>query len=146
MDQTERFYELIQKEMAVTLATACESSVTMRLVSPVYYKGDILIFTAPTSRKYQQLQANPNCCLAVGPYFAEATATFYGSTMLDANKELRDAYRGKFHDAFDEGIAFGGGSADFILLKPTKLTGWAFENDTSTADGVPTIPFSIDLR
>ena len=37
-------------------------------------------------------------------------------------------------------------SCTFVLLKPTKLKGWAFEDGVSTAEGVPTIPFEIDLQ
>ena len=142
-NKLEQFYDLIKTEMGVILATGTESSITMRLVSPVYYNGDILLFTAASSKKYQQLRANPNCCIAVGTFYAEATAKFLGSTMAEKNKELRDAYCAKFPGAFDEGVEFGGRNAEFLLLTPTKLTGWSFENDIPTADGVPTIPFEI---
>ncbi|MCQ4638123.1 pyridoxamine 5'-phosphate oxidase family protein [Anaerovorax odorimutans] len=145
MNKISQFYEIIKKDMSVTLATASKQSVTMRLVSPVYYKGDILIFTDPGSLKYQQLKANPNCCIAAGTFFAEAEAEFLGATMLDTNKEPREVYCGKFPGAFDESIAFGGRNAEFVLLKPTRLKGWAFENDVPTSDGVPTIPFEINI-
>lgn len=146
MDKTKQFFDLISKEMAVTLATASAERVTMRVVSPVHYINAILIFTAHDSTKYQQLKVNPHCCISVGAFFAECTAEFLGATMSPENKELRDAYSAKFLGAFDEGIAFGGRDAEFILLTPTRLTGWAFENDIPTADGVPTVPFEIILN
>lgn len=146
MDQIARFYEGIKTEMAVTLATASDGSVTMRLVSPVYEPDGILMFTAADSLKYRQLRANPNCCIAVAGMFAEATAEFLGATMLDANQARREAYCRKFPGAFDEGIPLGGRAAEFILLKPVRLKGWAFENDVPTADGVPTLPFEIEMR
>lgn len=145
MDKREQFVEAVKKEMVVSLATAAGESVTMRMVSPVYYEGKILIFTAETSRKYLQLTANPHCCIAVGPFYAEARAEFRGSTMAAGNEALRDAYSAKFPGAFDEGIAFGGREAEFILFTPTRLTGWAFPNDTPTEGGIPTIPFDISL-
>ncbi|MEA4964709.1 MAG: pyridoxamine 5'-phosphate oxidase family protein [Oscillospiraceae bacterium] len=145
MNKLELFFDAIKKEMAVTLATAAEGHVTMRLVSPVYDDGAILIFTAAETRKYQQLRLNPHCCIAVGNTFMEAAAEFCGACMLPENKGLRDAYCGKFPKAFDEGIRFGGRNAEFILLHPTRLTGWAFENDIPTENGVPTIPFEMLL-
>ena len=53
--------------------------------------------------------------------------------------------REKFPGAFDEGVALGGRDAEFVLLMPTKLKGWAFEGDTPNAEGVPTIPFEINV-
>lgn len=92
----------------------------------------------------KQLKANPNCCIGAGDFFAEATAEFLGATMSDANAPLREIYCEKFPGAFDEGVDLGGRDAEFILLKPVKLKGWAFENDLPTEDGVPTVPFEID--
>ena len=65
--------------------------------------------------------------------------------MLDSNEELRQVYCEKFPGAFDEGVALGGRDAEFILLEPLKLKGWALEDDIPTSDGVPTIPFEIDI-
>lgn len=146
MDNLQKFYDVIKKEMGVPFATAAGDSVTMRLISPVYYDGDILMFTEPTSNKYKQLKANPHCCIMAGPYFMEADAEFRGATMLDENKALREIYGAKFTDAFDEGVENGGRNSDFIVLHPKKLTGWAFENDTPTADGVPTVPVEIVIE
>ena len=146
MDRVSKFYEIIKKEMAVRLATASDQRVTMRFVSPVYYEGNILIFTDPNSLKYQQLKMNPYCCIGAGDFFAEAKAEFLGATMLDANERLRAVYCEKFPGAFDEDVALGGRAADFVLLKPTKLTGWAFEDDAPDAEGVPTIPFEISME
>lgn len=139
MNQVSKFYEIIKNEMAVTLATAFNQRVTMRLVSPVYYEGSILIFTSPNSLKYQQLERNPHCCIGAGEFFAEAKAEFLGATMLDTNEAFRTAYCEKFSDAFEEGVALGGRDAEFILLKPTKLRGWSYE------DSMPTIPFEIEM-
>lgn len=145
MDKVSQFFEVIKAEMTVILATASGNSVTMRVVSPVCYDGKILIFTSSDSQKYRQLKENPNCCVSAGAFFARATAEFCGATMLDKNEALRKVYSAKFPGAFDEGLAFGGRDADFVLLKPTKLTGWAFENDIPTPDGIPTLPFEISL-
>lgn len=143
MDKILQFYEIIKNDMSVILATSADKSVTMRQVSPVYYNRNILIFTDPGSLKYQQLKANPNCCVAAGAYFAEARAEFLGATMLDSNEELRKVYCDKFPGAFDEGVELGGRDAEFILLRPNKLKGWAFENDTPSSDQTPTIPYEI---
>lgn len=137
------FYELIRTEMTIPLATAADGRVTMRLVSPVSYQNAILIFTAGDSTKYQQLKANPRCCIAVGSLFAEAAAEFCGPTSLSGNAPLRDAYSAKFPDAFAEDVLFGGRDAEFILLHPTRITGWTFENGALTGDGIPTIPVEI---
>lgn len=145
MDRTKAFFELLQKEMAVTLATASEGSVTMRVISPVPYSGRILMFTGADSVKYRQLKENPSCCLAVGPFFAECAAEFLGPAMNPENKALRDVYDAKFPGAFTQGDEFGGWDKEFLLLTPKRLTGWAFENDIPTPDGVPTIPFEIKL-
>ena len=142
---TTRFWESIHREMTATLATAAEASVTMRAVSPVRYADKILIFTAADSQKYHQLQKNPHACVAVDGFYVECTAELCGATMLPENAPLRAAYSAKFPGAFDENIAFGGRSAHFVLLQPTRLTGWAFPDDTPTADGIPTIPFAIIL-
>lgn len=145
MNKIEQFYNLVRTEMTITLATAANESVTMRVVSPVCYQQAILIFTSGESKKYRQLQKNPHCCLAVGPFFAEAIAQFRGAAMLPENRELRDAYSEKFPNAFDENVEFGGRNAEFILLSPTRLSGWAFENDIPTESGIPTLPFEIEI-
>lgn len=145
MDKREQFYEALQKEMVANLATAAGESVTMRMISPVYYEKKVLLFTNETSRKYLQLAANPHCCIAVGPFYAEARAELLGPTMAPENEALRTAYAAKFPGAFDEGLAFGGRNADFVLLTPTRLTGWAFPDDVPVAGGIPTIPFDIRL-
>ena len=146
MDKVEQFFQVLAREMAVTLATAAERRVSMRVVSPARYQDAILIFTARDSLKYRQLQANPRCCIAAGFFFAEATAAFLGPTMRDENRALREAYSAKFPDAFDKGVSFGGRDAEFILLRPTRLTGWAFASEAPAAGDVPTIPFEIALE
>lgn len=146
MDKTEQFYEIIRTAATVTLATAAGESVTMRAVSPVLYQKAILFFTAAGSAKYRQLRANPHCCVQAGAFFAEADAEFRGAAMLPENRDLRDAYCVKFPDAFEDGIAFGGRDAEFILLRPTRLTGWAFADGVPAPDGIPTVPFDIPLK
>ena len=137
MEQLDNFWESVKKEETSLLATSAGGNVTMRTVSPAYYKDAILIFTSPASMKYQQLKENPNCCIAVGGCFMEAKAQFLGRTMLDENASYRDVYSAKYTGAFDESenAAFGGRDADFILLKPVKVKGWGFDN------GAPTGPF-----
>ena len=49
MDKVSQFYDIIKKNMGVTLATASNQNVSMRTVSPVYYEGNILIFTDPNT-------------------------------------------------------------------------------------------------
>ncbi len=132
--------------MVMTLSTAANDSVTMRPVSPVLYENKILFFTAAESKKYQQMKANPHCCVSIGAFFAEAKVTFCGSTMLPENEELRSAYDAKFPGAFDEGMKFGGRDAEFILLIPEKLTGWTFEDGSLTGEGIPTVPFEIVMN
>ena len=145
MDRTEQFRQALQAEMVMTLSTAAEGRVTMRAVSPVPVPDGVLFFTGRDSQKYRQLQANPRCCIAVGPFYAECTAAFCGPTMAEQNAALRAAYAEKFPGAFDEGVSFGGREAEFLLLHPVRLSGWAFENDVPTPDGVPTIPFELTL-
>lgn len=145
MDKTIQFFDTIKKEQTLVLATSAGSSVTMRVVSPVLYDNKVLIFTGADSEKYRQLQENPNCCMSAGAFYAQAKAEFCGATMLPKNENLRKAYDEKFKGAFDEGLEFGGRNAEFILLTPTRLTGWAFENDIPNEMGIPTIPFDIAL-
>lgn len=145
MDRRNAFFHAIKTEPTATLATASGTDVTMRLISPVLYQDRILFFTARESVKFQQLTANPNCCISVGGFFAQAQVEFRGPTMLQANAELQTAYSEKFPGAFDGGVEFGGRSAEFILLKPTRLKGWAFDSDSPAKDSIPTIPFDIDL-
>lgn len=146
MDTTTHFYETIQKEMALMLATSADGQVTMRMVSPVLYQKDILIFTDSHSMKYQQLKKNPYCAIGIGYMFAEVKAEFLGATMLDANEDLRRVYDEKFPHSFDEGVPLGGREAEFILLKPLRLTGWAFDEANTEAEGIPTLPFDIDME
>ncbi len=146
MDKLEQFYEVIRKSLTMTLATAVEGCVTMRVVSPVYFQGRILFFTASHSQKYGQLRANPHGCVAVGPFFAEVSAMFCGATMRSDNQAYREAYSEKFPDAFGENVAFGGCDSEFILLTPTRLTGWTYENNPPSANEIPTIPFEILLE
>lgn len=145
MDKIDKFYEAIKSEMGITLATAADGRVTMRTVSPAYLDGDILIFTSRGSQKYAQLKKNPHCCIEAAGFYAEADAAFQGPTMLDQNEPLRAVYAAKFPGAFDEGVPLGGREAEFIVLKPARLSGWAFENDVPTPDGIPTVPFIIEL-
>lgn len=141
MDQLERFYEAVKRGQTVTLATAEDGRVTMRAVSPVYYHGDVLIFTTGGSQKYRQLKANPRCCIAIDGFYAEAEAVFCGATMRAENEPLRRAYEEKFPDAFDETVAFGGTDAEFVLLRPTQLTGWTFgEGEAQAAPFALAIP------
>lgn len=139
MDNLQKIWESAKTEEGCILATSAGDRVTMRTVSPVYHQDAILIFTAPQSLKYQQLKENPNCCLALGGGYIEARAEFLGPTMDDKNGELREVYAAKFQGAFDEGIEFGGRASEFILLKPTLVKGWGFEN------GMPTGPFEYKL-
>jgi len=139
MNQVEKLWEVIKKEQEILLSTSANDRVTMRTVSPVYYQDAILIFTSPESLKYQQLKANPNCCIAVNSYIIEAKAAFLGHTMLEENTSLRNVYSQKYNDAFDEGIEFGGRAAEFILLKPINVKGWNFENN------IPISPFEISF-
>lgn len=145
MNKIEQFYETIKKEMTIAVATSADGRVTMRTVSPVFFQGSILFFTSADSIKFRQLQRNPLCCIAAGSFFAEATAKICGSTMRMENKELRDAYCEKFPQAFDENVEFGGREAQFILLQPSRLSGWAFEDDVPLAGGIPTVPFDISI-
>ena len=39
----------------------------------------------------------------------------------------------------------GGRDAEFIQFRLKKLTGWAYENDVPGEDGIPTIPFEIEM-
>lgn len=145
MDKTEQFYRTVNDEQTAILATAAGASVTMRLISPVLFENKVLFFTSPTSTKYRQLESSPHCCLSIGAFFAEADAELLGSTMLEENTALRTAYAAKFPDAFDENVDFGGVQADFVLLTPKRLSGWAFPDDIISSDGIPTIPFEILL-
>lgn len=76
MDRITQFFDIIRKDMSVVLATASGESVTMRQVSPVGYRGNILIFTDPGSLKYQQLKANPNCCISAGLFLQKQKQYF----------------------------------------------------------------------
>lgn len=145
MDKKEQFYEEVKKEQVMTLATGTANRVTMRIVSPAYYDGKILMFTNAGSKKYQQLKENPNCSVSLSSFFAEAVAEFCGACMLPENEKLREVYSQKYPGSFDEGVEFGGRDSDFVLLTPTRLSGWAFENDIPTESGIPTIPFEISL-
>lgn len=49
MDKVSQFFKVIESAMAVTLATASGSSVTMRVVSPAYYDGKIRIGEGETA-------------------------------------------------------------------------------------------------
>lgn len=118
------FYECVNKEEEMLLATCAQRRVTMRTVSPVLYNNAVLIFTSPDSTKYKQLKENQNCTFKLGSFFIEAEAEFKGPTMLDTNLELRKAYEAKFSDAFDPTVPFGGINSDFILLKPRSISGW----------------------
>ncbi len=145
MDRIEQFFELIEKHQTAVLATSGTDGVSMRTVSPVRNGKSVVLFTAASSRKFAQLKENPRCCLEIGPFFAECRAELLGSTMLEQNAELRKVYDAKFPGAFDENIAFGGFGADFVVLTPVRLSGWAFENDVPVEGGIPTVPFDIKL-
>lgn len=146
MDPVERFHAAVKNEMAMTLATCAQDCVTMRLVSPAVYGDAVLLFTDPGSKKYAQLKENPRCCISIGSFFAEAEAEFAGPTMGDQQTPLRAAYEAKFPGAFAEGVTFGGRNAEFLLLHPTRISGWTFADDVPTADGVPNVPFEIELK
>ena len=139
MNQLEKLWESVKKAEAALLATSADGSVTMRTVSPVYYRDAILIFTCSKSQKYQQMKANPNCCVEIGGYFVEAKPEFLGLTMLDENAALREVYAEKFTDAFDEDAVYGGRKAEFVLLKPVRVKSWMIEN------GAPTGPFEHEF-
>lgn len=143
MDKIQEFYEIIKKDETIILATSADKSVTMRVISPVYYKGKVLFFTNNNSKKYLQLLSNNNCCISARHFFAEATAEFFGSTMKEENKELRDVYNEKFPGAFDEGIEYGGRNSDFVILTLNRLYGWNYENNSDAGNEFPTSPFEV---
>lgn len=145
MDRKEMFFDILGREMVMTLATGTQGNVSMRAVSPAVYGKDILIFTSPESKKYAQMKENPYCCVSVGPFFANASVRFCGDTMKAENKALRDAYNAKFPGAFDEGVEFGGRHAEFLLLTPTTLYGWAYGDGSMTGEGIPTVPFEAQF-
>ena len=145
MDKIAEFYDIVKKNISVTLATASNENVSMRLVSPVYYEGKILIFTAADSQKYRQLKGNPNCCFAAGDLFVEAKAEFLGATMLACNGDLRLVYCEKFPGAFEENMAYGGRDSEFILFTPTKIKGWTGINDANDENAVESFPFEINM-
>ncbi|MDL2236718.1 pyridoxamine 5'-phosphate oxidase family protein [Christensenellaceae bacterium OttesenSCG-928-K19] len=134
MDQLQKFWDSVKNEDTAILATSANNNVTMRTISPVYYKDAILIFTSPESQKYKQLKENSACCVAIGGCFLEANAELLGPTMQNKNTHLRDVYTKKFNDAFDETVEHGGCESDFVLLNPLRITGWVFES------GMPTSP------
>ena len=140
-----RLYAALDRSMTALLATASGGSVTMRTVSPVRMNGDVLIFTGPDSKKYRQLRENPNCCLAVEGFFIEAAAEFFGPTVKEGNGALREAYSAKFPGAFDEGVEFGGVGCEFILLRPFRVSGWEFSSGAPTPEGIPDLPFEMEL-
>ena len=146
MSKIDEFYEVIKKETEIILATSADNRVTMRVVSPVMCDEGILFFTWSDSRKFAQLRNNPKCCIAAGGFYAECEASFRGATMLDENSGLRAAYCVKFANAFDENVQYGGVGADFIVLKPTRLSGWAFKDGIPTEDGVPNETFDIEIN
>lgn len=127
MEKIEEFYAIVKKADTAVLATEADSRITMRIISPVYYENRILFFTSKNTTKFHQLEKNNNCCLAIDNFFVEATAEFLGSTMTEENTELRDVYSQKYVDAFNENEEYGGRDSDFILLKPTRITGWGQE-------------------
>ena len=131
MNQAKPFWDSIKNDEGVLLATAVQGSVTMRVISPVFYQDAILIATDADTKKYQQLKENPHCCLSAGGFFMEAKVEFLGAAMREENAALREVYAAKFSDAFDEGMLFGVRDSDFLLLTPVRLTGWG------AVDGVP---------
>lgn len=131
MTNLENFWENVKKEEFCVLGTVDGEGVAMRTVSPVYHEDAILIFTHPESDKYKQLKAHPQCCLAVGGAFMQATASFLGATMLDENEGLREVYAAKFQDAFED-VPNNGRTSEFILLKPSVVKGWGFEGEIPT--------------
>lgn len=137
MKSIKEFFESVKNEESAVLATSDGTTVTMRQVSPVFCEDGVLIFTSPQSVKYGQLKANPNCCLFVGGAFLQAKAVFSGATMVAENAVLRAVYDEKFPGAFEDDTVFGGMHADFIMLKPLRLTGWNFES------GAP-VPFCLE--
>lgn len=139
MESVTEFFEQVKGEETALLATSSGGSVTVRTVSPVVCGDAILIFTSPQSRKYRQLQENPNCCLVIGGSFLEARAEFAGHAMADGNEALRSCYDEKFHGAFDADIEFGGRDSDFILFRPVALSGWDYKS------GAP-VPFQFTCQ
>lgn len=140
MDNKKKFYELIEKSEAIILATSSDGKITMRLISSILYHQDIVFFTNANSTKYKQLQKNPNCCISINNMFVEGIVEFYGSTMLNENKAIREAYDAKFPGAFNSNEEFGGYHSEFIIIHPIRLSGWEFEGEN------PTIPFEIFLN
>lgn len=137
MNTIKEFLEGFKNEESAVLATSDGRTVTMRQISPVICEEGILIFTSPQSVKYGQLKENPNCCLYIGNAFLQAHAVFSGATMQEDNAALRNLYDEKFPGAFEDETEFGGKHADFIMLRPVRLTGWNFETGAS-------VPFCLE--
>lgn len=131
MSDLEQFFKTINDSETMILATS-DKEVTMRTVSPVYYNKSILIFTNENTVKYKQLKKNNNCCINIGPYFAQCKVDFLGKTMLEKNEELRNEYSKKYNDAFLENVPNGGRESEFLLLKPYLITGWIKKTNTQT--------------
>lgn len=141
----EQFLDSLSKAETLVLATVGSEGVAMRTVSPVPHSGAVLIFTSPSSQKYQELKKNPHCCLALGNCFLEAEAQFLGATM--AAPDLKKVYETRYPGAFDENVPNNGRESEFILFKPKKLRAWAMENgDLWQGQGMPSMPLDISLK
>ncbi|MCE5322644.1 pyridoxamine 5'-phosphate oxidase family protein [bacterium] len=91
---SEEIIHILEKEQSVVLATSSDDKVTARTMCHVNDGLDIYFGTNNKSRKYEQMNINPQVALAVGNMQIEAIATICGHP--SNNPEFKNIYNAKF--------------------------------------------------
>jgi uncharacterized pyridoxamine 5'-phosphate oxidase family protein len=90
-EASEKALRQLKASSRCVLATAAGNHVTAREMMLLVNEDKIYMFTADFTRKYRQIQSNPNVALAVGNLQAEGTAALTGHPSKPQNKAFMEA-------------------------------------------------------
>jgi uncharacterized pyridoxamine 5'-phosphate oxidase family protein len=98
-EASEKALRQLKSSSRCVLATADGNHVTAREMMLLADENKIYMVTGDMTRKYRQIQANPNVALAVGNLQAEGTAALKGHPSQPQNKAFMEAMEREMKNA-----------------------------------------------
>lgn len=124
----ERFEETLKTAETVVLATSRNDAVSVRPVSIMNIGLRIFVRTSGSSRKAQDMMANPNVAICVGNFYCTGRAKSLGSLFDGRNSEIKAAYSARYPGAFSEEDEFIQADEQFFEISVEKVSEWIYEN------------------
>ena len=124
------FWKQFERGREMAFATCAGTLVTNRIIVVVSHKERLYMITGTDSKKYAQMQKNPQVGLCAGMLQMTGLARSLGHTLDAANKELATAYEAVFKEYFDE---FAGMPENVLVeIMPQTAVVYTDDNDYTT--------------